>query len=74
MTQLQTLTLGEHQVHKEQRVSSTGTTNAWLVTVPAHDREDADRSWGLGQRVVLHEAETLQAALDFVAANESRAA
>ena len=74
MTQLQTLTLGEHQVHKEQRVTAAGTYNAWLVTIPAQDSADGDRSWGLGQRVVLHEAESLQAAMDYVAATEATAA
>ncbi len=76
MTQLQTLTLGEHQVHKEQRATAAGTYNAWLVTIPVQAQvdADADRSWGLGQRVVLHEAESLQAALDYVAATEATAA
>jgi len=73
MTQLQTLTLGEHQVHKEQRATAAGTHNAWLVTIPAYTSADADRTWGLGQRVVLHEADTLQAALDYVAASEAGA-
>ncbi len=76
MTQLQTLTLGEHQVHKEQRATAASTYNAWLVTIPAKAEAgaDADRSWGLGQRVVLLEAESSQAALDYVAANETGAA
>ena len=73
MTQLQTLTLGAYQVHKEQRATAAGTHNAWLVTILAHTGANADQTWGLGQRVVLHETDTLQAALDYITASEAGA-